>query len=188
MNPTQSAIGNRQSPIVSIIVAMARNRVIGRDGDLPWRMPADLRHFKATTAGHPMIMGRRTWQSIGSKPLPGRPAVVVTRQADYVPGDAAVAHDLDAALAAAGRLDGGEVFICGGEAIYREALDRDRVDRIYLTLIDAEPDGDTRFPEFDAARFDIASREDHPADEKNPHGYSFIRYERRPRDRDAASG
>lgn len=178
MNPDQSAIGNRKSEIVSVIVAMARNRVIGRDGDLPWRMPNDLRHFKSTTTGRPLIMGRRTWESIGSKPLPGRPAIVVTRQGDFDAPGADVAHNIDDAIDTAKRIDGGEVFVCGGEAIYRAAFEAGAVDRIYLTEIDADIDGDTRFPEFDMQLFVEASRVDHPADADHAHPYAFVVYKR----------
>lgn len=169
---------DRERPIVSIIVAMARNRVIGRDGDLPWRMPDDLRHFKATTAGHPLIMGRRTWESIGCRPLPGRPAIVVTRQREYEAPGARVEYRVDDAIDAAVRIDREEVFICGGEAIYRAALEADAVDRIYLTEIDAEVEGDTRFPEFDNAVFSEASRDERPADADHAHPFAFVVYER----------
>lgn len=165
-------------PIVSIIVAMARNRVIGRDGDLPWRLPDDLKHFKSTTKGRPLIMGRRTWESIGSRPLPGRPAIVVTRQRDYEAPGGRVEYRVDEAIDSAMRIDHEEVFVCGGEAIYRAALESDAVDRIYLTQIDAHVEGDTRFPEFDTTIFREVSRVDHPADAAHAHPYSFVVYER----------
>ncbi|MCA1804849.1 MAG: type 3 dihydrofolate reductase [Xanthomonadaceae bacterium] len=155
--------------IISFVVAMARNGVIGKDNQLPWRLPADLRHFKAVTMGKPIIMGRKTFDSIG-RPLPGRTNIVVTRDSAYQAEGCLVAHSIEAALAAAGDVE--EVMIIGGADFYRQLLPR--ADRIYLTLIDAEIEGDTRFPELDAARWRERSREQHAPDEQNPYPYSFI--------------
>lgn len=155
--------------IISFVVAMARNGVIGKDNQLPWRLPADLRHFKAVTMGKPIIMGRKTYDSIG-RPLPGRTNIVVTRDPAYQAEGCVVAHSIEAGLVAAG--DAEEVMVIGGADFYRQLLSR--ADRIYLTLIDAEVEGDTWFPELDTARWHERSREDHVADADNPFPYSFI--------------
>jgi dihydrofolate reductase len=161
---------------VSLIVAVSRNGVIGRDGGLPWRLPADLRHFKATTMGHHLVIGRATWDELGA-PLPGRTIVVVTRNRDLAADGALVAHSLEEALELAAGDD--EIFIGGGAEIYRQALDRGLVDRLYVTRVHAEVEGDTFFPEVDWQGWLLADRVDHPADEKNPHPCSFERYDRR---------
>lgn len=158
--------------ILTLIVAVADNGVIGRDGGLPWRLPGDLAHFKATTMGKPIVMGRKTWESLG-RPLPGRDNIVVTRDPAYVADGAAVAADLDAALAAAG--DAGEVMIIGGAEIYALALPR--ADRIHLTRVHASPEGDTHFPDLDLDRWREVAREDHDADGDSP-AYSFVTLER----------
>lgn len=159
----------------SLIVAMSSNRVIGRDGDLPWHLPADLRHFKATTMGHHLIIGRATWDEVG-RPLPGRTMVVVTRNRGFAAEGVLVAHSLEEALALAHGDD--EPFIGGGAEIYRQALVADLVDRIYLTRIHAHVEGDTFFPPFDPDDWLLADRVDHPADEKNEFPYTFERYDR----------
>lgn len=128
--------------IISIIAAMAVNRVIGREGRLPWDLPLDRRRFRELTWGHPVIMGRATFQSLG-RPLPGRRNIVLSRQKDFSAEGCLVVHDLPAALDAAAGAD--EVFIGGGAAVYREALPL--AGRIYLTVVRAEMDGDTFFPE-----------------------------------------
>jgi dihydrofolate reductase len=155
--------------IISFVVAMARNRVIGHDNGLPWRLPADLRHFKSVTMGKPIIMGRKTFESIG-RPLPGRANIVVTRDPAYQAEGCVVAHSIEAALAAAG--DAEEVMVIGGADFYRQLLPR--ADRIYLTLIDAEFAGDASFPELDPVQWQERSREDHAPDADNPYPYSFI--------------
>lgn len=162
--------------MVSLIVAMSSNRVIGRDGDLPWHLPADLRHFKQTTMGHHLIIGRATWDEVG-KPLPGRTMVVVTRNRDFSADGVLVAHSVEAALALA--RDDDEPFIGGGAEIYRQALESEIVDRLYVTRIHAEVEGDTFFPSLDLDRWLLADRVDHPADEKNEFAYSFESYDRR---------
>ena len=160
---------------VSLIVAVSDNGVIGRDGGLPWRLPRDLRHFKRTTMGHHLIVGRRTWEE-GGMPLPGRSMVVVTRDPSFRAAGATVVHSLDAALAAA---EGdNEPFIGGGAHLYREALARALVARLYLTRVHAAVEGDTFFPELDLAGWELVSEEHHPADEKNEHSLSFLVYER----------
>ena len=160
--------------LISIIVAMANNRLIGRDNRLPWRLPADLIHFKSVTMGKPMVMGRKTWESLPGL-LPGRRHIVVTRDPAYQADDCTVVHSLDEALAAAG--DVPEVMVVGGGTIYKEMLPR--ADRLYLTLVEAEVEGDTRFPEFDWQAWRELSRERHPADARNDHAYTFLVLERR---------
>lgn len=171
---TQSSILNPQSRL-SIIVAMANNRVIGANNTLPWHLPADLKHFKSLTMGHHMIMGRKTYESIG-KPLPGRTSVVVTRNADYsVPG-VIVTSSLEAAISACG--DDEEIFVIGGAELYRQAIDL--ADRIYLTEIDADIPGDAHFTEFDRKTWQETGRVSHTPDEKNRYFYHFVVYDRKP--------
>lgn len=158
---------------VSLVAAVARNGVIGRDGELPWRLPADLRYFKALTLGKPVVMGRKTWESLG-RPLPGRRNVVITRQRGYAADGADVVSSPEAALSL---LDGeAEVMIIGGEAIYRAFLDP--AARVYLTEVDADVEGDARFPDLDPSEWVEVSREEHAPDERNEYAYSFIRLDR----------
>jgi len=163
---------------VSLIAAVAENRVIGRDGALPWHLPEDLRHFKRLTRGHVVVMGRRTWETLDG-PLPRRRCIVVTRDASYRAEGAEVVHGLDEALERAAAAGETEVFVLGGGEIYTLALPR--ADRMYLTIVHAEPAGDARFPVFDAAEWTLASDEPHDADERHEHAYSFRTYERRGR-------
>ena len=162
--------------MVSMIVAVSSNGVIGRDGGLPWYLPADLKHFRRTTMGHHLIIGRRTWEELG-RPLPGRTMVVVTRSRQFAPVGATVVGSLEQALERTAADD--EPFIGGGAQIYRLALARDLVDRIYLTRIHAEVEGDTFLPEIEFADWELVSDEDFEADEKNEYPYSFLIYERR---------
>ena len=159
---------------LSIIAAVAANGVIGRNNGLPWHLAGDLKWFKALTLGHHMIMGRRTFDSVG-KPLPGRTTVVVTRDASYCAPGVIVAPAIDDALAVASHDD--EPFICGGAEIYRQTLHR--ADRMYITQVHAEVDGDTFFPDFDDVNeWKLADREDFEADAKNDYAYSFLTYDR----------
>jgi len=153
-------------PIVSLVAALARNRVIGAGDRLPWHLPEDLRRFKRLTMGAPVIMGRKTHDSIG-RPLPGRRNIVVTRQADARWDGCEVARSLDDAIALAA--DAPEVFVIGGGELYRLALSR--ADRLYLTLIDADYEGDAFFPEFDPADWRETAREPGA-------GFAFVTYER----------
>jgi dihydrofolate reductase len=161
---------------LSLIVAMDQKGVIGLNNALPWRLSSDLKNFKAVTMGKPVIMGRKTWESIG-KPLPGRHNIVVTRRRDFHLEDAAVSvvHDLDGALAAAGEVD--EVMIIGGAEIYALSLPRAKL--VELTRVHAEVVGDTRLPEFSAAEWQEVARSEHPADERNDYPMSFITLQRR---------
>lgn len=162
---------------ISLIVAMDENRLIGRrDGSLPWRLPNDLAHFKRGTLGKTVLMGRKTWDSIG-RPLPGRENWVLSRDAAFAPEGVRVFGSLDAALAAH---RSGELVVMGGAEIYRQALPL--VQTLYLTEVLAriEPqDGDVRFPPFDRAAFRELSCEDHPADARNAYAHRFLRCERR---------
>jgi len=157
---------------VALVAALTRNRVIGRAGALPWRLREDLRRFKALTRGHSIVMGRKTWETLDA-PLPDRHHILITRQAGYAAPGADVVHDLDAALAAA-RSD--PVFILGGGEIYRLALPR--ADRMHLTHIDAELEGDAFFPEFDESDWRIVDESFHTADDRNEYDCRFVTYER----------
>ena len=158
---------------ISVIVAMADNGVIGNQNRLPWHLPADLKHFKATTMGKPIIMGRKTWESIG-RPLPGRTNIVVTRDPDYVADGCVVVHGIDAALAAAADAD--EVMVIGGAEFYRQVLPR--ASTLYLTLVHDSFEGDAFFPELDGREWRELTREDFEPDADNPHAYSFVELER----------
>lgn len=155
--------------MTAIIAAMARNRVIGRAGGLPWHLPADLRRFKAITMGHTLVMGRTTYESIG-RPLPGRRTIVVTRQPGWMMPGVDVARSVDEALEMQGASD---MFIAGGGDVYRQTLDR--VDRLYLTCLGRDVEGDTYFPPFDRAAFTVVAEEAH-ADEPLP--FTFLTLER----------
>ena len=153
---------------------MAENRVIGRNNALPWHLPADLKRFKALTMGHAVMLGRKTFDAIG-RVLPGRRWVVLTRDAGWRRDGVEVVHSLEEALAAlAGEA---EVFVAGGTEIYAQALGR--ADRLYVTVIHADVEGDARFPAIDPSRWRPVEDERHAGDERNAFGYSFRRYERR---------
>lgn len=160
--------------MISMIAAMADNRIIGADNDMPWHLPADLKHFKATTMGKPVLMGRKTYESIG-KALPGRPNIVITTNVEYTLPDATVVNSIDAAMQAASAFD--EVMIIGGGTIYQTMLAQ--AQRLYLTFIDLNVEGDTQFPDYEAVGdwLEVA-RETHQKDEKNPHDYTFVTLQR----------
>ncbi|WP_028310051.1 dihydrofolate reductase [Derxia gummosa] len=158
---------------LSVIVAVARNGIIGRDNTLPWRLPADLKHFRATTMGAPIVMGRNTWESLG-RPLPGRRHIVVSRNRDYVAAGAEVVASLDAALALVAEVP--EVFVIGGAQLY--ALAFPRAQRFVITEVALEPEGDTRLPPLPAGLVET-SRETHPADaETGAPAHAFVEYRR----------
>lgn len=157
-----------------LIVARARNGVIGANGALPWRLPEDLAHFKRATMGHPIIMGRKTWQSIG-RPLPGRRSIVVTRDRGFKAIGAEVVHSLDDALALT--RDAAEVFVIGGAQLYAEALPR--TDRILLTALDADFDGDTQFPLPPGGEWTETARVHHGPTAQRSFGFDFVELERR---------
>ena len=163
---------------LSVVVARAANGVIGRDNALPWHIPADLRHFKRLTVGKPVVMGRRTFASIG-KPLPGRHNIILTRDPAWRADGVTIVANLAEAVAAAGldlRTRAGEIMIIGGAAVFAEALPS--VSRVYLTEVHAEPAGDVTMPPFDRARWVEGAREDFAAAGEAP-GYSFVTLERR---------
>ncbi|WP_428945156.1 type 3 dihydrofolate reductase [Pantoea sp. FN060301] len=160
--------------MISLIAALAADRVIGMDNAMPWDLPADLAWFKRNTLKKPVIMGRRTWEAIG-RPLPGRQNIVVSRQSGASVEGVTWVSSLDAALAAAG--DAEEIMIIGGGHIYEQMLPR--ADRLYLTHIDAEVEGDTHFPDYEPDQWQSVFSEFHDADEKNSHSYCFELLERR---------
>ena len=158
---------------LSIIVAMAKNRVIGANGTIPWRLPNELKLFKRLTMGHHLIMGRKTYESIG-RLLPGRTSVIVTRQVDYAVQGAIVAHSFEDAIGACG--GDPEIFVIGGADLYRSALPL--ADRIYLTTVDAEPAGDAFMPAFDRSEWRESASESFPADERHAASYRHSVLER----------
>lgn len=160
---------------ISIIAAMAENGVIGRGGQLPWRLSADLARFKRLTTGHTVIMGRKTWESIG-RPLPERRMVVVTRQSDYRAEGVEVVGTLSDAFQIARTAGEEEAFVIGGADVYRQALPF--TDRIYMTLVLAEVDGDTKFPEVDWDTWARIDSDSHESDEKNEYATAFHVFER----------
>lgn len=158
--------------MISIVVAHARNGVIGRDGELPWRLPSDMRRFRELTSGGCVVMGRRTYESLpdGFRPLPGRRNVVLSTDPAYAPDGAEVFGDLDSALAACP----GDCFVIGGEVTYRQALPR--ADRIYATRVEAEVAGDTFFPALEAAEWRCVEQSE--GIEENDYRFTFRTYER----------
>ena len=156
------------TPTITLVAAMGRNRGIGLDGKMPWHLPAELQHFKATTLGKPVIMGRKTWESIG-RPLPGRQNIVVTRNPAYAAPGCDVAGSLDAALALA---EVPEVMVIGGGELYALALPR--AQRMVLTLVDLEPEADTFFPEWREDDWRETGRQRREADERNALGFTVI--------------
>jgi dihydrofolate reductase len=156
--------------IVSIIAAMDRKRGIGVDNKLPWRLSADLKRFRELTMGHHIIVGRKTFESIG-RPLPGRRMIVVTRDRNYKAEGCEVAHSVEDATRLARESGESEVFICGGAEIYAQSIGI--VDRMYLTFVDAEVAADTIFPEFDEQKWGELESVYQPADEKNQYPFTF---------------
>ncbi|MDJ0792818.1 MAG: type 3 dihydrofolate reductase [Woeseiaceae bacterium] len=159
--------------MISLIVAASTNHVIGLQGELPWRLSDDLRRFKEVTIGKPIIMGRKTWDSIG-RPLPGRQNIVITRQQGFTAEGCDVAGSVDEALSAAG--DAAEVMVIGGSEVY--ALFLPAADRLYVTRVHADVEGDAYFPSISDSEWRLADEEHHDADERNEHAFSFQRFER----------
>lgn len=166
---------------LAIVVARAANGVIGRDGDLPWRLKSDLALFKANTLGKPIIMGRKTWDSLPRKPLPGRMNVVLSRDGSFEPEQAVVCESFMEAVQMAREQaedDGaGEVCVIGGRSLFEAALPKAK--RLYLTDVAAEVEGDVRFPDFDESAWTEVRREEHPAGEGDDHAFVFRVLERR---------
>ncbi|MBI4018043.1 MAG: type 3 dihydrofolate reductase [Candidatus Aenigmarchaeota archaeon] len=160
--------------VISLIAAVSRNRVIGKDYDMPWRLPADWAYFKRKTIGKPCIMGRKTFESLG-KPLRDRPNIVITRDVAYKADGCVVVHSLEEALRAAGNAP--EIMVIGGADVFRQFLPF--ASRMYLTFIDEDFQGDTFFPEYNADEWVVAFREDHEPDGKNKYRYSFVLFEKK---------
>ncbi|MBT9567707.1 MAG: dihydrofolate reductase [Thiobacillus sp.] len=166
-------VQGRSAPRISIIAALARNRVIGVENRLPWRLPEDLAHFKALTLGHPILMGRRTFESLG-RPLPGRTNIVITRNPDYRSEDCLVAESIPAALALCTKTD--ELFFIGGADLYAQVIPL--ADRLYLTEVEIEAQGDAWFPDYDRSAFREISRESHTGEKGDALDFDFVVYER----------
>lgn len=160
--------------IISLVVAAATNNTIGIDGKLPWHLPNDMKHFKNVTWGMPVIMGRKTFESLG-KPLPGRKNIVITRQPGWKKEGVVVVKSIEDALFVARETDAKEVMVIGGGEIYKVLYEKAK--RIYMTRVEAEPAGDTFFPSIDQQWF-LVSQKNHEADEKNAYNYSFQEWER----------
>jgi len=156
---------------LTLIVAYSDNRVIGRDNTLPWKLPGDLAHFKRSTLGHPIIMGRKTWDSLG-RPLPGRANIVISRNPDFAAPGATVVPTLEAAIAACGEVE--QAFVIGGAQIYAQALPQ--AQRVLATEVHAQVDGDAFFPLLPAFQWKETAREKQPAE--NGYDYDFVTYER----------
>jgi len=156
---------------ISLIAAMADDRVIGIENRLPWKLPADMQWFRRHTLGKPIVMGRKTFESFGGRTLPDRTNIVITREKDYpAEGGVVIVHDIEQALAAAG--DAEEVMIIGGASFYEQMLDR--ADRFYITKVHGQFEGDAWFPEYEDYDWQQVSQEEHPVDDKNAYACSFI--------------
>ena len=162
--------------IISLIVAAAKNNAIGKSGGMPWHLPEDMKHFKNITWAMPVIMGRRTFESL-KKPLSGRKNIVVTRQSGWKAVGTVSVKNLDDAFFVASQTDAKEVFVIGGGQIYNLAINKSK--RIYLTRVESEPEADTFFPKLDPEEWQLVSSIDHPPDEKNLYPYSFQIWERK---------
>jgi len=160
---------------ISLVVAAANNNAIGKEGKMPWHLPADMKHFKNITWGLPVIMGRKTFESIG-KVLPGRKNIVITRQLGWEAEGVVVVKKVEDAFFVAAETDAKEAMVIGGGEIYKQLFDKAR--RIYLTRVDAEPEADTFFPVLRAEEWHLMSQQKHEADEKNAYNYSFQLWER----------
>ena len=163
-----------RTPRISLIAALADNRVIGKDNRLLWHLPADLQHFKQLTLHKPIVMGRKTWESLPGL-LPQRTHIVISRNPDYRAPGCILTPSPEAAIRAAGAVP--EIMVVGGAAIYRHMLPL--ADRLYLTLVHESFAGNARFPQWDPAQWRETGREDFPADDKNPYSFSFVTLERR---------
>jgi dihydrofolate reductase len=161
--------------IISLVVAASENNVIGKEGKLPWCLPEDMRYFKNITWGMPVIMGRKSFDSLG-KPLPGRKNIVITRQPSWKATGTVVVKNLEDAVFVAQETDAKEIMVIGGGEIFKIAFER--AHRIYITRVRAEVEGDAYFPVIDPAKWKLVSRDDHDADEKNLYAYSFQVWER----------
>jgi dihydrofolate reductase len=161
----------------TIVVAVGSNLAIGKDNDLLWKLPDDFKFFKQTTLDHYILMGRKTYESLG-KPLPGRVSVVITSNKDYqLPEGHHVVHSLEEALALAEKANQSEAMIIGGGRIYKESIEKGLVDKMYITEIEAGfEEADTYFPDFDKAAWEEVARSHHPADERHQYAFDFVTY------------
>ena len=175
MSSAHQGAGGDISMKISVIAAMTDDRVIGIENRLPWKLPNDMKWFRQHTLGKPIIMGRKTFESFGSRPLPDRTNIIITRDKTYRAQDSVVVHSIDEALQAAGEVD--EVMIIGGASFYEQMLPR--ADRLYLTFVHADVQGDACFPEIDFSEWDEVERIDNVADEKNLHPHSFVILDRK---------
>ncbi len=153
--------------MVSLIVAMGKNRVIGNKGKMLWHLPLEFKHFKQTTMGHHLIMGRKCFESIGGKPLPGRPHIIISRNKNYPALGCTVVSDLEEAISIAKKAGDTECFIAGGGEIYKWALEKKLVEKIYLTTVDFNEAGDTYFPEIDSLKWKLVSTYRETVSEEN---------------------
>jgi dihydrofolate reductase len=169
--------------IISAIAAVADNGTIGINGDLPWHLPDDLKYFQRITMGHPVITGRKNYESIPEKyrPLRGRVNIVVTRNPEYEAPGAKVCSSIDEAIAMASELDEEEIFVIGGGEMYRAALQAGLIDRLYLTLVHADIAGDTSFPMIEPSDWIELERRYHAADDQHAFPFSYVKLERRPK-------
>ena len=159
--------------MITIIAAIAKNNALGKDNDLIWHLPADLKRFKKRTTGHHILMGRNTFESIG-KPLPNRTTVIITRNANYFKEGCLIADSIESAINMA--KEDTNAFLIGGAQIYKEAMESNLVDALDITLVQEDFEADVFFPEIDASVWKEVSREDFKADEKNKYDYSFVSY------------
>lgn len=161
---------------ISIIVAITENNIIGRDNGMPWHLPADLKYFRERTTGHHIVMGRKTFESIGGgRSLPNRVSIIITKQKDYKAEGCLIAHSLEEAIEIAKNED--ELFIIGGKQIYEQSLSL--ANKMYITRIHTSIDGDTSFPQYDENQWEMTSYTDRNADEKNAYPLSFLVFEKK---------
>ncbi|OSY86989.1 diacylglycerol kinase [Tenacibaculum holothuriorum] len=161
--------------MITIIAAIANNNALGKDNDLIWHLPADLKRFKKVTSGHHILMGRNTFESIG-KPLPNRTSVIITRNNDYFVDGCLIANSIEDAIELVKEDD--HIFLIGGAQIYKQAIEKKLVDKLDITYVHHDFEADVFFPEIDLTQWKEVSREDFKADEKNKYNYSFVSYER----------
>ncbi|WP_299060182.1 dihydrofolate reductase [uncultured Polaribacter sp.] len=161
--------------MITIIAAIAKNNALGKDNDLIWHLPADLKRFKNVTTGHPILMGRNTFESIG-KPLPNRTTIIITRNKEYFKDGCLIANSLEEAIKLAENNE--DIFIIGGAQIYKEAIEKDLVEQLDITQVHKEFEADVFFPEIDLNIWKETNREDFKADEKNKFDYSFVSFQK----------
>jgi dihydrofolate reductase len=162
--------------IISLVVAAAKNNGIGKNGKMPWHLSNDMKHFKNVTWGMPIVMGRKTFESLG-KALPGRKNIVISRQENWNAAGATVVKSIDEALASSATTDAKEIMVIGGGEIYKLLFEKAK--RIYMTRVEADPEADTYFPAIDPTEWELVSQKDHEADAKNDYNYSFQVWERK---------